>query len=126
MLRPIFSRRRSLLGKRCLIVERLRFAAYAGSGAQGRPGLILFVQTSGNLLTFNPHIHVLAADGVFRPDGVFVALPAIPVKLLEAGFRTEALKLLVAEAAFGERLSASLRAWRHSGFSVHNGGRVQR
>ena len=33
------------------------------------------------------------------------------------------LKLLVTEGAIGERLSASLLAWRHSGFSVHNGVR---
>ncbi len=36
----------------------------------------------------------------------------------------EVLKLLVAKGAIGERLSASLLAWRHSGFSVHNGVRV--
>ena len=76
-------------------------------------------------MTFNPHIHVLAADGLFRADGVFVALPPIPVKLLEQGFRSEVLKLLVAERAIGERLSASMLAWRHSGFSVHNGVRVR-
>src|SRR2546427_5359933 len=65
---------------------------YTGAGVEGRPGLILFVQTFGDLLTFNPHIHVLAADGVFRADGAFVVLPAIPVKLLEGGFRSEVLK----------------------------------
>ena len=63
-------------------------------------------------------------NGVFRADGAFVVLPVIPVKLLEWGFRSEVLKLLVAEGAIGERLSASLLAWRHSGFSVHNGVRV--
>jgi len=62
---------------------------------------------------------------VFRADGVVVVLPAIPVKLLEQGFRSEVLKLLVAEGAIGERLSASMLAWRHSGFSVHNGVRVR-
>jgi len=124
MLRPIFSRRRALLGELCHVVERLLISAYSGAGAEGRPGLILFVQTFGDLLTFNPHIHVLAADGVFRADGVFVALPAIPAKLLERGFRSQVLKLLVAERAFGERLSASMLAWRHSGFSVHNGVHV--
>lgn len=39
---------------------------------QVRPGLILFVQTFGDLVTFNPHIHVLAADGLFRADGARV------------------------------------------------------
>ena len=125
MLRPIFSRRRGLLGELCHIVERLLIAAYSGTGVEGRPGLILFVQTFGDLVTFNPHIHVLAADGLFHADGVFVALPAVPVKLLEQGFRSEVLKLLVAERAIGERLSASMLAWRHSGFSGHNGVRVR-
>ena len=76
-------------------------------------------------MTFNPHIHVLAADGVFRAEGVFVALPAIPVKLLERGFRSEVLKLLVAEHAIGERLSERMLGWRHSGFSVHHRVRVR-
>ncbi len=125
MLRPIFSRRRGLLGELCHIVERLLIEAYSGAAVEGRPGLILFVQTFGDLVTFNPHIHVLTADGIFRADGVFVALPAVPVKLLEQGFRSEVLKLLVAEGAIGERLSASMLAWRHSGFSVHNGVRVR-
>jgi len=114
-----------LLGELCHIVERLLIEAYCGAGVEGQPGLILFVQTVGDLVTFNPHIHVLAADGVFRTDAVFVALPAIPVKLLEQGFRCEVLKLLVAEHAIGEHLSASMLAWRHSGFSVHNGVRVR-
>jgi len=74
---------------------------------------------------FNPHIHVLAADGLFRADGVFVALPAIPLKLLEQGFRREVLKLLLAEHSIGEGLSSRMLAWRHSGFSVHNGVRVR-
>jgi hypothetical protein len=125
MLRPIFSRRRGLLRKLCHIVERLLIAAYSGAGVEGRPGLILFVSTFGDLVTFNPHIHVLAADGLFRADGVFVALPAVPVELLEQGFPSQVLKLLVAEGAIGERLSASMLAWRHSGFSVHNGVQVR-
>ena len=106
MLRPIFSRKRGLLGELCRIAERLLIRAYTGAGVEGRPGLILFVQTFGDLLTFNPHIHVLAADGVLRADGAFVVLRAIPVKLLEGGFRSEVHKLLVAQgdrrAAVGE------------------------
>lgn len=61
MLRPVFSRRRRLLGELCHIVERLLLQAYGDAGATGRPGLILFVQTFGDLVTFNPHIHVLAS-----------------------------------------------------------------
>ena len=35
-----------------------------------------------NLVNFNPHLHVLAADGAFLPDGRFVTLPAVPGSLL--------------------------------------------
>ena len=34
-------------------------------------------------------------------------------------------KLLVAEGALSEQLAAAMFAWRHSGFSVHNGVRVR-
>jgi hypothetical protein len=44
--------------------------------------LILFVQTFGDLVNFNPHVPVLATDGAFLPDGRFVTLPAVPGSLL--------------------------------------------
>ncbi|HMG60545.1 MAG TPA: transposase zinc-binding domain-containing protein [Burkholderiales bacterium] len=53
MLRPIFSRKRGLLAELCHIVEHLLISAYSRAGVEGRPGLILFVQTFGDLLTFN-------------------------------------------------------------------------
>lgn len=125
ILRPVFSRRRALLGKLCHIVERLLAGAYAAANPGGRPGLILFVQTFGDLVTFNPRIHVLASDGVFATNGSFLVLPPIPRRLLEQWFRTEVLSLLIREGAIGEALVARLRAWRHTGFSVHNGVRVR-
>lgn len=86
--------------------------------------MILFVQTFGDLVTFNPHIHVLAADGIFGAGGTFTVLPAIPANLLELGFRSEVFRLLVAEGALSEQLAAATFAWRHSGFSVRNAVRV--
>lgn len=56
---------------------------------------------------------------------MFVALPAIPATLLEQGFRSEVLKLLVAARAIGEHVSETMLARRHSGFSVHNAVRVR-
>jgi hypothetical protein len=34
------------------------------------------------LINFNPHVHVLAADGAFLPDGRLVTLPVVPGSLL--------------------------------------------
>ena len=124
VLRPLFARRRALLGKLCNIVERLfaRFCASARPGA--RPGLILFVQTFGDLANYNPHIHVLAADGAFDADGSFTALPPIPRRLLEASFRKAVLDLLCRESLVSDLLAERVLAWRHTGFSVHNAVRI--
>ena len=45
------------------VAARLLIEAYARDALGARPGLILFVQTFGDLAKFNPHVHVLAADG---------------------------------------------------------------
>lgn len=91
----------------------------------GREGIILFVQTFGDLVTFNPHIHVLAADGVFVEDGTFFVLPPVPHRLLERRFRDEVLAMLVHEAGISKDLVQRITAWRHTGFSVHNGVKVR-
>ena len=124
LLRPLFARRRALLGKLCNIVERLfaRFHASARPGA--RPGIILFVQTFGDLVNFNPHIHVLAADGAFDAGGGFTVLPPIPRKVLERWFRTEVLALLRLEGLVSAALAEKMLSWRHTGFSAHNSVRV--
>ncbi len=85
-----------------------------------RPGLILFVQTFGDLANFNPHVHVLAADGAFLPDGTFVPLPGVPEGLLAEGFRRAVLAFLAQNDAISEALHAKLLGWRYSGFSAHN------
>ncbi|TNF75822.1 MAG: hypothetical protein EP299_05885 [Acidobacteria bacterium] len=44
-------------------------------GTELTPGAVGFLQTSGELLNFHPHIHILMTDGSFRPDGSFLRLP---------------------------------------------------
>ena len=125
ILRPIFSRRRRLLGALCRIVERLLRENYTAAKSGGREGMILFVQTFGDLVTFNPHVHVLAADSVFGEDGTFFVLPPVPHRLLERRFRSEVLALLLREKEISEALAQRITGWRHTGFSVHNGVKVR-
>jgi len=125
LLRPLFARRRALLGKLCNIVERLFARFYASARPGARPGIILFVQTFGDLVNFNPHIHVLAADGAFDADGLFSVLPPVPRKVVEPWFRAEVLTLLRQEGVISETLAGRMLAWRHTGFSVHNAVRVR-
>jgi len=82
------------------------------------------VQTFGDLVNFNPHVHVLAADGAFDADGSFSVLPPIPRKVIDPWFRAEVLALLRREGLVSEGLAESMLAWRHTGFSAHNSVRV--
>ena len=94
---------RALLGKLCNIVERLFAGFYASARPGARPGIILFVQTFGDLVNINPHIHVLAADGAFDADGGFTVLPPVPRKVLEPWFRAKVLALLRREGLSARR-----------------------
>ena len=67
---------------------------------RGQPGFMLYVQTFGDLVTFNPHIHALVADGVFYHSGTFRVLPPIPEDALRKGLRHWVLDHLCKEAGF--------------------------
>ena len=120
LLRSVFGRHRAWLGELCHIAARLLVDAYAEAAPGARPGLILFVQTFGDLANFNPHVHVLAADGAFLPDGRFVPLPAVPEQLLAEGLRRAVLEFFVRQQVLSEELRSRMFGWRYSGFSAHN------
>ena len=78
LVRPFFRYRRRYLGALCQIVARLLKADFRTIETLGQPAFILYVQTFGDLVTFNLHIHALVADGVFLPSGTFRVLPPLP------------------------------------------------
>jgi len=120
LVRHFFAKCREWLGELCRIAERLLSRAYAEALPGGKPALIVFVQTFGDLVNFNPHLHVLAADGAFLPNGRFVVLPRVPASLLAEGFRRAVLDFLGKNNVLSEELRTRMLAWRHGGFSAHN------
>ncbi len=44
------------------------------------PVMVGAIQTFGDLAHWHSHIHALAAEGVFTPDGHFVAIPDIQLE----------------------------------------------
>ena len=87
---------------------------------RGQPAFIRYVQTFGDLVTFNPNIHALVADGVFLPSGTFQVLPPLPEDAFREALRHKVLNLLVVEGVLAANLADRVRQWRYSGFSVHN------
>ncbi len=89
------------------------------------PGGVGFVQTAGELLGWHPHVHLLVTDGGFLADGSFRHLLWVDGEALERLWRAEVLRLLVERGKIGQEVVESLLSWRHSGFSVHAGVRVE-
>lgn len=126
LLRVYFRRDRRLLGKlsQCA-AEALKILFRAAcKDPTSVPGIIMAIQTYGDLVNFHPHLHALVSDGVFTPTGWFVAFPKIDLYALEHLFRHRVLQMLLRERRIDEGVIRKLVGWRHSGFSLHNAVRI--
>jgi hypothetical protein len=88
------------------------------------PGMVVSIQTYGDLANWQPHLHALVSAGVFRREGEFVPLPLPPAGVAEELFRRRVIRMLVRRGKLEEDAASGLLSWRHSGFSVHNAIRV--
>ncbi|MGB6363834.1 MAG: transposase [Thermoanaerobaculia bacterium] len=126
-LRIFFRYDRKLLGDLAVCAWRALRLYFGVSFADDEitPGAVGFLQTSGELLNFHPHVHILVTDGGFRPDGTFCALPGLNSRHLERLFQAEVLRILVDKGLIGGETVRNLLTWRHSGFSAHGDVRVK-
>ena len=84
------------------------------------PAAICCIQTFGDFLGFNPHLHILAADGGFKENGTFYAVAAdLNGSNLEPLFRHKILSMLKKRGLIGDRVIELICSWRHSGFNVY-------
>ena len=111
---------RKLLGK-------LSSCAWACIKAEGQrmlgrddvaPGMIAAIQTFGQLLHWNPHIHSLVTCGAFTPDGDFLELSEFDMDSLLVAWQEAVFALYLAEGKIEQEVVENMRSWEHSGFSV--------
>jgi Transposase zinc-binding domain/Putative transposase len=126
LLRPLFRRRRELLGELAragaeAVKELVRHASGEGDA---RPGVVVSVATAGDLLHWHPHLHLITTAGGRAPDGSWHALSQWDSLRLMTLFRERLLACLLDKRAISEDLVTKLLAWRHPGFSAHVGDRV--
>ena len=50
------------------------------------PGAIAGIQTFGELAHYHPHLHVIATDGAYTPDGTFVCITSLQKLFLRRTF----------------------------------------
>ncbi|MDA0842004.1 MAG: transposase, partial [Planctomycetota bacterium] len=113
---------RSLLGKLARAAWQTTVEVYRQ--VLGRrdviPGMVAGIQTFGELSNFHPHIHAIATDGVFTPEGTFQCLPRIDKQLLLDVWQDKVFELFVKAGKIDQETVDQMRCWPHSGFSVDN------
>jgi len=110
-----------------IIIAGLKMNAYLRSVASdfdAVPGSSIAVQTYGDFLNFNPHLHAITTDGCFLNDGSFKAAPGFILEDLEEIFQYEVLKMLKKEGKINDAVIENMLSWRHSSFHVYIGDRI--
>ena len=82
------------------------------------PALVLTVQTAGEALNFNPHLHGLVADGSFDETGNFTPFTTLNTELMAEHFRDRVLAELVTRGLITDEVPAQILSQEHSGFGA--------
>lgn len=82
------------------------------------PGAILTLQTAGDTLNFNPHLHGLLSDVLFAADGSRISLPAISVTTIMERFCELVLAKFCKLELISDEVMSQILSQEHSGFSV--------
>lgn len=85
------------------------------------PSGVIAVQTFGDFQNFNSHLHIIATDGCFYGNDMFIKGPAPAAKDLEGAFRREVFALLKKEGIINDFIIENMMQWHHSGFNVYCG-----
>ncbi len=123
MLRGIFRKRRKLLTILFHVATAtLRDVFRAGLDLpDGRIAAVAAVHTFGDYLIFHPHLHVLAADGLFDKQGRFHCMPSESAAPVAELFRHRFLHALREAKLISAAKLSDLLGWKHSGFHVNHG-----
>jgi hypothetical protein len=129
MIRPYFMHHRELLGKLChgafeTVAELMATAVEEVDGFS--TGMVAAVQTAGDSLGLNPHLHAIVPRGGWDSDGQWVPVPFVDTDAAEKLFRHKVLSFLKREGLLSEERAELLLSWRsHTGFSVDASVKVE-
>ncbi len=105
-LRIYFLYDRTLLAKlsKCAWSVITAYLKSTVPGGEAVPGASIAVQTYGDFLNFNPHLHAIVSDGCFLKDGSFQTAPIFMLEDLEEAFQYEVLKMLKKEGKINDAI----------------------
>ena len=122
MLRIYFMYDRKLLGKlaQCGYAAIKEIYRETLGRSDVYPGVVMSIQTFGDLVNFHPHLHAIATEGCFDKQGDLLAIPRIPAHVIRDLFAHKVFRMLLKEGKIHEGTVRLIRSWRHSGFNVDN------
>ena len=125
-LRIYFLYDRKLLAKLSICGWKVINAYWKSAVPHGdaAPGASIAVQTYGDFLNFNPHLHAIVSDGCFLEDGSFSVAPKFMATDLSRAFQYQVLKMLKKEGKVNDAIIENMLSWHHSGFQVYIGDRI--
>ncbi len=126
LLRPIFKYHPKDLGLLCKSAWQAikgMFQEVAADPA-ALPGVVISMQSYGDSLNLHPHIHAIAASGVWSANGSFESIPALDPKQLMLLFRHHVIKNLLGAGRISQATADILDRFHHPGFSAYEGHRV--
>ncbi|MCG6905558.1 MAG: transposase [Desulfobacteraceae bacterium] len=100
------------------------YPAHAVPGNNAVPGVSIAIQTYGDFLNSNPHLHAIVSDGCFLDGNSFEVAPELMGQDLEEAFQYEVLKMLKKEGKISDAIIENMLSWRHSGFHVYLGSTI--
>ena len=92
---------------------------------EGTAGGIMVLQTAGESLRFNPHLHSLITDGAMLPDDTFHRLPYFSNEKFSEVFSVKVLALMHRVGLIDYDRIELIQTWEHSGFSVWGGPPIE-
>lgn len=87
-------------------------------GNHGSPACVLTLQTAGEALNFNPHLHGAIANGVFLPDGSIKPFENINLHAITETFQNLVLSSLHKLELIDDGAIDQILSQEHTGFSV--------
>ncbi len=90
---------------------------------EASPGIVATIQTSGERLNWNPHIHLIATVGVLAPDWHYYLVPKIPYDVMRLAWQDRVLKMLLSYELISGEYATKLRKRYPKGFMLH--GRIR-
>jgi hypothetical protein len=87
------------------------------------PGIVALIQTAGDRLTLNPHIHIIATVGCLAPDRRYYRAGYLPYDIFRKVWQDRVLRMLVDKRIISLEYANKLKQRYPNGFMLN--GQIQ-